>query len=126
MSSGWTPAAARAETEIAGLPWVQEPEAEGDFEPFGALETALRPLFVREVGPRFLAGDAANAESWKAGRAQTELTMGGQRYCQKTFKYPADALSILRRKFAAVAGDPGLRSFLDETGCLVYLESMGA
>jgi len=113
----------------AVVAWIErmlDPKVEGDFESFESLEPTLRPLYAREVGPRFLVWDAANADSWKAGRARTELAMDGRRHCQKTFKYPAQTLSILEQRFAAAAGSPGLRTFPDETGCLVHLESMGA
>ncbi len=113
----------RGPAVVAWIERMDDPKAEGDFERFESLEPTLRPLFAREVGPRFLAWDAANAESWNAGRSQTELTMEGQRYYQKTFKYPAGTLSILRQKLAAAAESSVLRSFLDETGCLIHLES---
>jgi glutathione S-transferase len=109
---------ARGPAVMAWIERMLDPKCEGDFEPFEALEPTLRPLFAREVGPRFLAWDAANAAAWEAGDARTELAMDGRRYYQKTFKYPANTLSILRRKFAAAAEDATLRSFLAETGCL--------
>jgi hypothetical protein len=73
------------------------------------------------VGPRFLAWDAANTKALETGSQQTELTTDGQLYYQRTFKYPAQTLLILKRKFAAAAGDAKLMAFLDETGCLSHL-----
>jgi glutathione S-transferase len=112
----------------AVVAWIErmlDPKAGGDFESFDALAATLRPLFAREVGPRFLAWDVANAQAWKAGQARTELAMdGGRHYYQKTFKYPAQTLAILKRKFVAAADDTRLRAFLDETGCLAHLESV--
>ena len=105
--------------------WLErmlEPKVEGEFESFDSLSSTLRPIFAKEVGPRFLAWDAANALAWEAGEAQTELMMDGRRYDQKTFKYPANTLAILRRKFESAAGDEKLRSFLDDTGCLSHIE----
>jgi glutathione S-transferase len=110
---------------VAWIKRMEDPKADGDFESFETLEATLRPLFASEVGPRFLAWDAANAESRQVGRTQTELTMDGKLYYQRTFKYPAETLAILRRKLneAVDAGaDPGLRTFLRETDCLVHLE----
>jgi glutathione S-transferase len=107
--------------------WIErmlDPKPESDFEPFESLEPTLRPLFAREVGPRFFAWDAANAVAWKAAEAQTELTMDGRLYCQKTFKYPARTLSILRGKLERTAGDARLRWFLGETGCLDHLQAV--
>ncbi|HEY7775390.1 MAG TPA: hypothetical protein VIC02_02520, partial [Kineobactrum sp.] len=77
--------------------------------------------FSREVGPRFLAWDVANARAWDAGEAQTELEMDGRRYVQKTFKYPAQALGILKEKFNQASSDGELIRFLASTGCLQYL-----
>ena len=107
---------------VAWIERMLDPKAEGAFEPFEALSPTLGPLFEREIGPRFLAWDAANAVAWENGDNRTELEMDGRRYYQKTFKYPAGGLSILRKKFEAAAWDSRLRSFLDETGCLVQLE----
>jgi hypothetical protein len=53
---------------------------------------------------------------------QTELKMSKCRYYQKTFKYPAGSLAILRSKFKAVNNDTALTSFLEATHCLTYLE----
>jgi len=98
-----------------------DPKEEGNFESLEALDATLRPIFAREVGPRFLAWDAANTRALSAGEERTELTMDGQLYYQRTFKYPAQTLSILKRKFADAAGDKKLLLFLEETGCLGHL-----
>jgi glutathione S-transferase len=111
----------KAPSVVAWIERMLDPRAEGDFESFDALEATLRPLFEREVGPRFLAWDAANTKALETGSQQTELTMDGQLYFQRTFKYPAQTLLILNRKFAAAAGDAKLMAFLDETGCLSHL-----
>lgn len=113
----------RGPAVVAWIERMLEPRNEGDFESLDTLAATLRPVFEWEVGPRFLAWDAANAEAWEAGNERTELAMDGRRYHQKTFKYPAGTLSILRRKFGATAGNAGLTTFLDETGCLVHLAS---
>jgi len=110
----------------AVVSWIErmlDPKDEGDFESLAALEPTLRPLFEREVGAKFLAWDGANEAALAAGQQQTELTMDGHLYYQRTFKYPARTLSILRRKFAVASNHAELRAFLEETGCLPYLES---
>ena len=108
---------------VAWIERMLDPKREGDFESLKSLEPTLRPIFEREVGPRFLAWDAANSKAWAAGAEKTELTMEGRQYYQKTFKYPAHTLSVLRQKFEAARHDSSLISFLDATGCLSYLES---
>jgi len=110
----------------AVVEWLERmlnPRDEGEFESLDSLEATLRPLFAREVGPRFLAWDAANTDALAAGKQQTELSMDGRLYYQRTFKYPAQTLLILKRKLHAAAKDSKLTRFLDETGCQAYLES---
>lgn len=113
-----------APSVVAWIERMIDPKNEGDFESFDALEATLRPIFEREVGPRFLAWDAANSTALASGEQQTELTMEGRLYYQRTFKYPAQTLSLLKRKFLAAAGDANLTTFLGETGCLDYLEAV--
>lgn len=78
------------------------------------------PLFEREVGPRFLAWSDANAKAWEAGEAQTELQLDGRRYYQKTFKYPAGTLGILKERYRAASDSQELVAFLDASACLPY------
>ncbi len=108
---------------VAWLERMLDPKNEGVFESFEALAPTLRPLFEREVGPRFLAWDAANAAALTEGLEQTELKMDGKLYYQRTFKYPAQTFSILKKKYREAAGDERLASFLGETGCLAHLTS---
>ena len=110
----------------AVLQWIErmwDPKEQGDFESLASLDPTLRPIFAEEVGPRFLAWDAANHAAFAAGEGRTELEMAGRRYYQKTFKYPATTLEILRRKFARASNDPELIAFLAETHCLAHLQS---
>ena len=107
---------------VAWIERMLDPKPEAEFETFDALAPSLRPIFEREVGPRFLAWSAANAEAWKAGNETTEFAMDGRLYTQRTFKYPAAGLARLRGKFQEVAVDARLRTFLADTGCLGYLE----
>jgi glutathione S-transferase len=112
------------ERGLAVVAWIErmlDPKNEGDFESLDSLDATLRPIFTREVGPRFLAWDGANAKALEAGDENTELEIDGQLYYQRTFKYPAQTLSILRRKFTAAEDDPRLTRFLEETGCLIHL-----
>ncbi|MEE3328336.1 MAG: glutathione S-transferase family protein [Myxococcota bacterium] len=104
--------------------WLERmltPRLEGPFEELASLEPTLRPLFEREVGPRFLAWDAANARAWDAGEPRTELEMEGRRYYQKTFKYPAANFRNLRKLYASVSDNVELDAFLETTGCRVHL-----
>ncbi len=110
----------------AVVEWLErmlDPKDEGPFESLDELDTTLRPLFASEVGPRFLAWNAANTKALAAGEQQTELTIGGKLYYQRTFKYPAETLSILKRKLEAATDDPKVMRFLEETGCRAHLES---
>ena len=105
------------------LAWIDrmlEPRAEGEFERLSELAGSLLPIFAGEV-ERFLSWDASNAKAWEAGRERSEVSMDGRLYFQKTFKYPARGLAILREKFARVADDPALSEFLEQAGCRAYL-----
>jgi glutathione S-transferase len=112
---------AKGPAVVAWIERMLDPKALGDFNTLENLAPTLRPIFAQEVGPRFLAWDVSNAKAWEAGEPQTELAMDGQRYYQKTFKYPAQAFSILREKFEAANSNEPLNHFLEETGCLAYL-----
>lgn len=113
----------RGPAVVAWIERMLDPKVEGDFESLDSLDATLRPVFAREVGPRFLAWDAANANAWESGEERTELTMDGRLYYQKTFKYPAETFTTLKKKFAAAKADATLVTFLKETGCLTHLES---
>ena len=100
---------------------MEHPSRQGEFESLDALAPTLQPVFEREVGARFLAWSYANAKAWKADEPQTELQMQGRRYVQKTFKYPARSVGILRAKFEPVRDNQELVDFLTRTGCLPHL-----
>ena len=95
---------------------------EGEFEELSTLEETLGPLLEREVGPHFLAWGIANETALAEARTQTELEMDGQLYYQRTFRYPASTLGILRRRFEHARGGPELSRLLRRTGCLAALE----
>ncbi len=114
------------ERGAAIVTWIkrmENPEVRGPFETLSSLAPTLQPIFTEEVGPRFLAWSAANARAWAAGDKQTELPMAGQQYYQKTFKYPARGLQLLRSQYDALADNETLNAFLRESGCLEYLQA---
>ncbi|WP_155197346.1 hypothetical protein [Roseibium hamelinense] len=49
--------------------------------------------------------------------------MNGQIFQQKTFKYQANTLDELRRKFQMVADEPALIQLLEQTDCLSFLSA---
>jgi hypothetical protein len=105
--------------------WIQRmehPSDEGEFESLDSLAPTLWPIFEREVGPRFLAWSDANAKAWDSKESQTELQLDGRRYYQKTFKYPAATLGILKKKYQDASQSQELVDFLGATGCLPYLQ----
>ena len=101
---------------------MEKPSNEGEFESLSSLAPTLRPVYEREIGPRFLAWSDANAKAWKSGADQTELQLDGRRYYQKTFKYPARTLGILKEKLHEASHSQELVDFLTVTGCLPYLK----
>jgi hypothetical protein len=102
---------------------MEQPSNEGEFESISSLAPTLRPIFEHEVGPRFLAWSDANTKAWDSGSARTELKLGGRRYYQKTFKYPARTLGVLKEKYSEANHSQELVDFLDATGCLPYLKT---
>ena len=98
-----------------------DPKPDGPFETLDRLAETLMPIFSAEGGPRFLAWDAANARAWDLGEKRTELEMDGRTYYQKTFKYPAQNFSALRKAYAYLTDDASLVDFLEKAGCHGYL-----
>ncbi|WP_293660170.1 glutathione S-transferase family protein [Rhodoferax sp. OV413] len=97
------------------------PKAEGPFESLKTLQATLTPILKQEMATRFLPWMLANHQAFHAGQKETRLTMNGQIFQQKTFKYQASTLDELRRKFQTVANEPALTSLLGSTGCLSFL-----
>ena len=110
----------RAPHVVSWIERMLSPEKLGNFESLNALVPTLSPIFARELGPRFLAWSDANAIAWQANEPQTHLVMDGRTYFQKTFKYPALTLEVLRQKYESVRKDNELIKFLRSTGCDRY------
>lgn len=106
---------------VTYLKRMESPQAEGEYESLESLAPTLTPILEREVAARFLPWMQANHEAWHAGEKQTRLTMNGSLFEQKTFKYQANTLDELRRKFASVSDNSSLTALLDNTGCSSYL-----
>ncbi len=115
---------AEAPAVVAWIKRMEHPAVEGEFESFDALKGGLTPIFEREVGPRFLAWAVANKRAWEAGEARTELPMAGRTYFQKTFKYPAMGIDLIKQKFDHAGQHAALHDFLDRTGCLQHLRAL--
>jgi len=102
------------------------PTAEGPFESLDALKPTLTPILKQEMGTRFLPWMQANHEAFHSGKLETSLTMNGQLFQQRTFKYQANTLEELRRKFRTAADEPRLVGLLGDTGCLPFLAPASA
>jgi glutathione S-transferase len=121
-----TPGAILRERAPAVLRWIarmQEPKAEGEFEPWSALEPTLFPLLERQVGALFLPWSDANARAIAAGQEEFTVQLAGKAYTQKPQKYHARSLAALRARYAAVpaAAKPALDALLGRAGCLRWL-----
>jgi len=101
---------------------MQSPTVEGDFESFDTLQSTLRPILKQEVAARFFPWMVANHQAWHSGEKETSLTMCGEQFKQKTFKYQANTLDVLRKKYETVSDNTLLKSFLKETDCLEFLD----
>jgi glutathione S-transferase len=113
---------AHAPTLVAYIKRMRSPSVEGDFESLEALKPTLAPILQQEMATRFLPWMEANHRAFHAGEKETKLQMNGRLFQQKTFKYQANTLEDLRRRFQNAAEEPVLKDFLEETGCLPYLE----
>jgi glutathione S-transferase len=127
----WTDPTANAYLEanapnlVAYIKRMKAPRAEGGFESLDTLLPTLKPILQGDMARRFLPWMVANQKAFEAGEAETRLTMNGELFKQKTFKYQARTLDELRRKLATVADDERLMSLLEETGCLGFLTEEG-
>jgi glutathione S-transferase len=103
------------------LDWVQRmlwPRAEGDFEPWAALEPTLLPLLERQVGRLFLPWTLANAAAIADARDELRVELAGRTWTQKPQKYHAKSLQALRAKYAALRDTRALDAVLERAGCL--------
>ena len=106
------------------LDWLQRmlwPRAEGEFEPWQALEPTLLPLLERQVGRLFLPWSLANAEAIAAGKEEFRVELGGHGWVQKPQKYHAKSLAALRAKHAALRERAAVDRVLARAGCLAAL-----
>ncbi|MBM4337784.1 MAG: glutathione S-transferase family protein [Deltaproteobacteria bacterium] len=106
------------------LDWVHRmlwPRAEGEFEPWSALEPTLLPLLQRSVGALFLPWTLANAAALAAGREEFSVALDGREWTQKPQKYHAKSLQALREKYARVADKSALDAVLERANCLAGL-----
>ena len=123
----WTDPTANAYLEVNApaltgyIKRMLSPSVEGEFEPLETLQPTLIPMLQKEMATRFLPWMEANHRAWHAGSKETSLTMNGELFQQKTFKYQALTLDELRSKFTAVSNQKALVELLEETGCLRFL-----
>jgi len=119
-----TPARLMQERARHVLRWIErmlDPRAEGDFEPWEALEPTLFPLLRDEVGGVFLPWTTANAIALERGEATFEVTLDGEPFAQEAQKYHAKSLAALRARLAAATDRSALDSILERAGCLSWL-----
>ena len=114
---------AKAPKVLAWIERMLDPRAEGDFEPWSALESTLMPLLREEITAIFFPWSIANARALAAGEKEFSLTLGGKPYSQETQKYHAKSLAALRTRYAAVSDKSDLDPILRAAGCLEYLQS---
>lgn len=111
----------RAPAVAAYATRMEAPQASGDLEPWDAVAPGITRL-LEEIGATFLPWSDANARAHAAGAATFTVALPGGDFTQDVQKYHARSLAELRRKYAAVKDDAGLRALLGATGCLRWLE----
>jgi glutathione S-transferase len=108
------------------LAWIHRmlwPRAEGEFEPWAALEPTLMPLLQGQVGRLFMPWTVANAQAIAAGREEFSVELAGRAWTQKPQKYHAKSLAALREKYAALKDKQAIDQVLDRAGCLQGLRA---
>ena len=113
------------EANPAVLAWVQrmlDPKAEGDFEPWAALEPTLASLLESQVGGLFLPWSDANAKAIAGGAEEFTVELASGTWTQKPQKYHARSLAKLRERYAAVSDKGALDPILERAGCLEWLQ----
>jgi glutathione S-transferase len=111
----------RAKSVVAWIERMQEPKAEGGFEPWAALEPTLLPLLSTQVGALFLPWSDANARAIAQGVETFRCELAGRAWTQKPQKYHARSLAALRARHAAVRERAALDPLLERAGCLAWL-----
>lgn len=107
------------------LAWIErmiDPNNEGEFENWDALQPTLLPLLAEEVGPVFFPWTVANAEALAAGQKQFSTTLDGKPFSQETQKYHAKSLAALRARYAAVTDKSQLDPILKAAHCYQWLQ----
>jgi glutathione S-transferase len=120
-----TPAGIMRDTAPRVARWIQEmlgPRADGDFEPWEALQPTLMPLLRDEIAGIYFPWAAANAQALAAGQKEFTATIEGKPFTQETQKYHAKSLGALRARYAAVADKTRLDPILAAAGCLRWLQ----
>jgi glutathione S-transferase len=105
-------------------PWLErmnEPSADGAFEPWDELSETLEPLLTDQVAELFLPWSTANAAAIAANDEEFTVSLAGHDWTQKPQKYHARSLAALKAKYHAVSRDDALNAVLDDTGCLRWL-----
>jgi glutathione S-transferase len=111
----------RAPHVVAWVERMLEPKAEGDFEPWFALEPTLLPLLRDQVGALFLPWSDANARAIASGAEEFRVELASGTWTQKPQRYHAKSLAALRERYARVQDKSALDPILDRAGCLRWL-----
>lgn len=95
---------------------------EGEWYPPGELRAATMDM-LRFTGSNYLPFLRANWDALQAGESQLSVQIEGQAYAQATFKYQGKCYDRLRKRLAAISGQPRerLNAVLTEAGCYDYL-----
>ena len=113
---------ANAPSVLAWIERMLDPQDEGEFEDWEALESTLLPLLTNEVGETFFPWTAANAKAIAAGQKEFSMTLDGKPFAQETQKYAAKSFAALRARYAAVADKSQLDPILKEAHCYQWLQ----
>lgn len=102
--------------------FMDQPVANGPFQPLDALAPTLLPLLRDEVAITYLPWALANAESVSRRRKKVKVEIAGTAYEQTTQKYAARAFRAVRASLRSHAEAPGLLPLLEEAGLTPLLD----
>lgn len=116
---------AEAPRVVAWLARMENPTAQGEFEPLSSLSGDLAEFLRTEIAGAYLVWMEANARAVEED-GRVRVIIGGAEFSQKPQRYAAKALAELQRKRAALAGDADLSAILGESGCDAVLTGGGS
>ena len=104
--------------------WIKKmvnPKIEGDFVGWSDVHKTIEPILEKEIGGLFLPWSHANLKAINTDKDEFSIDLEGNEFTQKSQKYHAKSLMVLREKYERIKVRASLKPILEKTGCLNYL-----